>query len=52
MRQVEDGVELDLGPDAGDGALELDLGRHGTVSMALTFEPGLAPRSADPWRTP
>ena len=52
VRQVEGGVELDLGPDAGDGALELDLGRHGTVSMALTFEPGPAPRPADPWRTP
>lgn len=52
VRQVEGGVELDLGPDAGDGALELDLGRHGTVSMALTFEPAPSSRSADPWRTP
>jgi hypothetical protein len=51
LQPVDDGVELDLGPDAADGPLELDLGRHGTVAMALTFEPGPA-RPADPWRTP
>ena len=52
LRPVDDGVELDLGPNPSDGPLELDLGRHGTVVMALTFEPGLAPQPTDPWRTP
>jgi hypothetical protein len=52
MRPVDDGVELELGPDPSDGPLEIDLGRHGTVAMALTFEPGLAPQPIDPWRTP
>ncbi len=49
VRPVEGGIEVDLGEGAADGELELDLGDHGTVSMALEFEPDASP--TDPWRS-
>ncbi len=50
VRPVEGGVEIDLGTDARPGDLELDLGDHGVVSMALEFDPHDDP-AHDPWRS-
>ena len=48
VRPVQGGIEVDLGDDASDGNLELDLGEHGVVSMALEFDPA---EPNDPWRS-
>lgn len=53
VHPVDGGVEVDLGEQAHDGMLELDLGDDGVVSMSLEFVPdeqAEAPR--DPWRSP
>jgi hypothetical protein len=57
VEPVRGGVEVDLGDDAQDGPLHLDLGEDGVVALALAFDPapsGLptppAPDDAyDPW---